>query len=303
MVEYSLTKADAHTTHVLEQALVTSKRQEAINIVRSCLSHDGVIASGGLSTYSHEYWTRDMCYSHEAVESLGFEKYIEQHLSRLIEFSREGHVPTLFFGYPRRLSPSAKFTDEIDNELLTLDLMRQMKRHEGLDQVWNYVKSRLDSAGFVYGRDWRDGMRIYKDKATFHNQVLLYKICPEKTKKKIRDGMNNVFWLPNRGYYADYLDEKGKKSRRLDVLGHALAILYDIIPASRIELVTNSLKRALTKHGYINLKPRYPSSSCGWWRLIPNNLYQNGGIWGLVQGHVILALLRLNLMNEATEQF
>ncbi len=303
MVEDSLPKVDIPTTHVLEQALVTSRRQEAINTVKSCLGHDGVIASGGLSRYSHEYWTRDMCYSHEAVESLGFEKYIGQHINRLIEFSREGQIPTLFFGYPRRLSPSAKFTDEIDSELLTLDLMRQMKRLEGFDEVWKYVESRTDSAGFVYGRDWRDGMRIYKDKATFYNQVLLYKICPERTKRKIRDGINDVFWLPSRGYYADYLDKKGKKSRRLDVLGHALAILYNIIPESRIGLVNHSLKRALTKYGYVNVKPRYPRSSCGWWRLIPNNFYQNGGIWGLVQGHMILALLHLDSINEATDQF
>ena len=253
--------------------------------------------------YSFEYWTRDMCFSHEAIESLGFADKVERHVDRIVSLSRDGQVPTLFFGRPRRFSSSAKFTDQIDNELMILDLIR---RREGLDhggEIWKYVESKVRRDGFVYGRDWRDGMKVYSNKATFHNQVLLHRICPAAKKEEFKKRLNDVFWLPDRGYYADWVGRRGKKSMRLDVLVHALAILSGMIPESRIEYIINNLEKASTKYGYVNIMPRYPRSACGMWSLVPHNLYQNGGVWGLVQGQMILALLHLNMIDRAVDQF
>ena len=109
--------------------------------------------------------------------------------------------------------------------------------------------------------------------------------------------------MPERGHYADWIGRRGKKSTKLDVLGHALAILNDVIPESKINSVTKNLEKASTKYGYVNVLPCYPKSACGMWSLIPNNLYQNGGIWGLVQGHMVLALQHLDMTERAADQF
>lgn len=303
MLKDNGTEEDTIVDHILEQTLVISKEHQAVDTVRSCLGPDGVFASGGLSTYSFEYWTRDMCFSHETIDSLGFADNVDRHIDKIISLSKDGQVPTLFFGRPRRLSSSAKFTDQIDNELLMLDLLRGRGRLDYREDLWKYVKSKIRRDGFVYGRDWRDGMNVYSNKATFHNQVLLYRICPVAKKEELNKRVNDVFWLPDRGYYADWVSRRWKKSAKLDVLGHALAILNDVIPRSRIESVIDNLERALTKYGYVNIVPRYPRSACGMWSLIPNNLYQNGGVWGLVQGHMILALLHLGMTDRAIDQF
>jgi hypothetical protein len=302
LAEYSHLE-DVAAAHMLEQPLVQCKKQEAIDTVKSCLGRDGVAASGGLSTYSFEYWTRDMCFSYEALASLGFHEQIDNHFSKLLALVKGGRVPTLYFGYPRRLSSSAKFTDEIDNELLILDLMKRLGRLDRYEEVWRYVESNLDNDGLIYGRDWRDGMRTYRNKATFHNQVLLYKLSPAGMKENLKERVEDAFWQSEKGYYADWVDKKGDRSEHLDVLGHALAILDDFVPESRIDVVRSSFKLAETEYGYANISPPYPRSECGWWRLVPGNIYQNGGVWGLVQGHMVLALLHLNLVDEATRQF
>jgi len=226
------TEANSSAAHILEQPLVVSKNHIAIDIVRSCLGPEGLFASGGLSTYSFEYWTRDMCFSYEAIESLGFADKVERHVDKLVSLSRDGQVPTLFFGRPRRFSSSAEFTDEIDNELLMLDLLRRIGRRDHYEEIWRYVESKVRRNGFVYGRDWRDGMKVYSNKATFHNQVLLYRICPVAKKEELNRRVNGEFWLPDRGHYADWVGRRGKKSAKLDVLGHGLAILNDMIPES-----------------------------------------------------------------------
>ncbi|MEM2941831.1 MAG: hypothetical protein QXT81_00155 [Candidatus Bathyarchaeia archaeon] len=294
---------DAGVAHMLEQPLVASRKAQAADTIRSCVGPEGLFASGGLSTYSFEYWTRDMCFSHEAAELLGFAEKVDKHIERIISLSREGHVPTLYFSRPRRFSSSAKFTDQIDNELMVLYLMKLKGRLEKQEEIWKHVQSRFGRDGFVYGRDWRDGMNIYKDKATFHNQVLLHRICPDSMREELQKRIDNVFWLPERGHYADFIDEDGRRSARFDALGHALAILNDVVPRTRLGSILKNFRGALSKHGYVNIVPPYPKSACGMWSLMPNNLYQNGGVWGLVQGHVILAHLSLGMIEEAAVQF
>jgi len=296
-------QVDIAAAHILEQPLIESKKQEVIDTMRSCLGPKGVFASGGLSTYSYEYWTRDLCMSYEALMGLGFNKHVEQHVDKLIELSRNGQIPTLFFEYPRRFSSSAEFTDQIDNELLILDIMKRMGRLDHYDEVWKYVESRIGRDGFIYGRDWRDGMRVYCNKATLYNQVLLYRICPADMKEELKDRIQDVFWLPEKGYYADWLDTEANKSKHLDVLGHTLAIILDLIPESRIEPVLCALEQVKAKWGYPNISPPYHKYECGLWRLFPNNLYQNGGVWGLVQGYMILALLHLDALDQAAGRF
>ena len=303
MTEDNGLQVDIGAAHILEEPLVERRKHDAIDAIRSCLGPKGVYASGGLSVYSYEYWTRDMCLSYEALERLGFDGHVKQHVSGLISMSRDGQIPTLFFERPRRLSPSAKFTDQIDNELLLLDILKRIESSGNYDNIWRYVVSQIGVNGFVYGRDWRDGMRIYVNRATFHNQVLLCIVCPNEMNKKLKERVNSTFWMPDKGYYADCVNKEGEISEHLDVLGHALALLHDLVPESRIKSVINNLESALTDYGYVNILPRYPKSACGMWNLFPNNLYQNGGIWGLIQGHMILALLHLDLIDAAADQF
>jgi glycogen debranching enzyme len=295
-------QVDIGAAHILEQPLIECKKHEVIDTVRSCLGPKGIFASGGLSTYSFEYWTRDMCMSYEALKSLGFEHHVRKHVDTLISLNRDGQIPTLFFEYPRRFSSSAKFTDQIDNELLMLDIIKRMGKLDYYDDVWKYVESKIGGGGFIHGRDWRDGMRVYCHKATFYNQVLLSNVCPADMKEDLNDKIQEAFWLPDKGYYADWVDIEANKSGHLDILGHALAIVHDLIPESRIKPVMYALERARAKYGYQNISPPYPNYECGMWRLVPGNLYQNGGVWGLVQGHMILALLHLDSIDQAADR-
>lgn len=283
--------------------ILESKKREAVNIIRSCLGPEGVYASGASSSYNYEYWTRDLCYSCETLLNLNLEPYVKRHVEMVIRSRRRGQVPTLIIKYPRIFSSPVKYTDQVDNELLILDVLRKMGKMDLYREIWSYVESKVGGDGLIYGRDWRDGMRIYVGKATFNNQALMFRVCPDEFRERLRERVEEVFWLPERGYYADYVSREGFKSKHLDVLGHATAILCNLIPESKIDTVIKSLSKALTPHGYVNVYPRYPKGACGVWRLIPGNLYQNGGVWGLVQGHMILALLKLGLREEAEEQF
>ncbi|MBS7628685.1 hypothetical protein KEJ23_01725 [Candidatus Bathyarchaeota archaeon] len=283
--------------------ILESKRREAINIIRSCLGPEGVYASGASSSYNYEYWTRDLCYSCDTLLSLNLESYGKRHVDMVVRSRRRGQIPTLILKYPRIFSSPVKYTDQVDNELLILDVLRKLEMTDLYREIWNYVESKIGDDGFIYGRDWRDGMKIYVGKATFNNQALLYKVCPDEFKQKLKERIEEVFWLPEMGHYADYVSREGLKSKHLDVLGHATAILCNLIPESKIGTVMKSVSNALTPHGYVNIYPRYPKGACGVWRLIPGNLYQNGGVWGLVQGHMVLTLLHIGLIDEAAEQF
>ncbi|MGQ9543230.1 MAG: MGH1-like glycoside hydrolase domain-containing protein [Candidatus Bathyarchaeia archaeon] len=287
----------------LTSQLLEFKRREAVNTIRSCLGPEGVYASGTPSTYNYEYWTRDLCYSYEALINLGLEAYVKRHVEMVVGSRRGGQVPTLILKYSRIFSSPIKYTDQVDNELLILEVLRKMGRLDLYREIWSYIESKIGRGGFIYGRDWRDGMKIYIDKATFNNQVLMYRVCPDELKDKLRDQIEATFWLPERGHYADYVSREGLKSEHLDVLGHASAILCGLIPKVKVNLVMSNLNRALTSHGYTNIYPRYSRGACGLWNLIPGNLYQNGGVWVFVHGHMVLALLHLGLIDDAMEQF
>jgi hypothetical protein len=294
---------DDNISHILEEPHIKLKKSQAINTINMCLGPKGFSASGGLSHYNYQYWTRDMCYSFPALNMLGLTYNAKQQIDQIIRFIKNGQVPTLFFEFPRRFSSSPKFTDQLDNELLMINLLQHLKMDDFIQKIWKYVESQIGKDGFLYGRDWRDGMSIYKNKASLHNQVLLYHVYQKEKKEEFKKRVFEKFWLEDKNHYADWISKEGNRSSHLDVLGHAMALIHDFIPESRIKTIEKSIAGASTKYGYVNIYPRYPCYDCSWWGLIPKNLYQNGGIWGLVQGHMILALLHLNQIDKAVDQF
>ncbi len=143
-------------------------------------------------------------------------------------------------------------------------------------------------------------MKNYENKYVFSNQVLLYKMYQliENNKKaeEIKENINYFFWNEKLGHYIDYIN--GGEDR-IDVLGHSLALLYDIPTEKYIEKIIKSIEKALTIFGYRNIWPPYEKEICNQ----KPNTYQNSAIWPFVQGFIIMALKKIGLKEEAKKEF
>jgi len=99
------------------------------------------------------------------------------------------------------------------------------------------------------------------------------------TANEIKTGINTYLWMPDKGYYGQYI--YGRKylnlSPRFEALGEALAVLFDVASP---EQATSILSKApLTEFGTTCIFPQIPG--------IPP--YHNNGIWPFVQSYWNLA--------------
>lgn len=104
----------------------------------------------------------------------------------------------------------------------------------------------------------------------------------------IRNGINTHLWMPEKGYYAQYLYGRGtlRQSPRSEALGEALCVLFDIASADRSrELVGNV---PVTEFGIPCIYPQIPG--------IPP--YHNNAVWPFVQSYWALASAKAG--NEAS---
>jgi hypothetical protein len=90
---------------------------------------------------------------------------------------------------------------------------------------------------------------------------------------KIKDGINKYLWMPEKGYYAQFLYGRNFKmlSPRSEALGEALCILFGIADAARTKQIIASVP--VTDFGITCIYPQIPG-------LPP---YHNNAVWPFVQ--------------------
>lgn len=91
--------------------------------------------------------------------------------------------------------------------------------------------------------------------------------------ERIKKGINRYLWMPDRGYYGQYLYGRNAKilSPRSETLGESLCVLFDIADQEQSEKIVRSVVH--TPFGNTCLFPQIPN-------MTP---YHNNGIWPFVQ--------------------
>ncbi len=98
---------------------------------------------------------------------------------------------------------------------------------------------------------------------------------------KLKTAINARFWLPEKGYYAYFIDETGTPNPRMEGLGEAFAILTGVADAKRARQILSSTPT--TPWGFPCLWPQFDE-----WRSYKTDFahyYHNGMIWPFVEGY------------------
>lgn len=97
--------------------------------------------------------------------------------------------------------------------------------------------------------------------------------------EKIKTGINTHLWMPEKGYYAQYLYGRNYKiiSPRAEALGEALCVLFGIADESKSKSIVEKVPQ--TAYGISCIYPQIPG-------LPP---YHNNGVWPFVQSYWAMA--------------
>ncbi|MCW3807501.1 MGH1-like glycoside hydrolase domain-containing protein [Plebeiibacterium marinum] len=97
----------------------------------------------------------------------------------------------------------------------------------------------------------------------------------EQRANEIKKGINELLWMKDKGYYAQYLYGRSSLllSPRFEALGEALAILFDVADGEQARSIVS--KSPLTEFGTTCIYPQIPD--------IPP--YHNNAIWPFVQSY------------------
>lgn len=100
---------------------------------------------------------------------------------------------------------------------------------------------------------------------------------------QIKEGINKYLWMPEKGYYGQYLYGRQFKllSPRSEALGEALTVLFDIADAGQQKSII--AKTPVTKFGIPCIYPQIPN--------IPP--YHNNAVWPFVQSYWSLAAAKM----------
>lgn len=111
--------------------------------------------------------------------------------------------------------------------------------------------------------------------------------------KKIKDGINKYLWMPDKGYYAQYLYGRNFKmvSPRSEALGEALCILFGIAENIRAKQIIASVP--VTDFGITCIYPQIPN-------LPP---YHNNAVWPFVQSYWAMAAAKAGNEKAVFESF
>ncbi len=306
----------------LDEANVRLKLKLAEETVKRCIGRNGIYASTSL--YTTQYWIRDVAYSFEPLLDLGLRSIVKKHLEYTLQRQKpSGEIPPMIIQTPPSIRGIILLTQTLSrrNPLL---LFRRIPTHDSnlllLISVYRYVEKtgdvrfkerhgeqtkklwrRIDSLlvdGLLPDADWRDAMLNYVSKTVFCNQILLataYRLAGRgREADEVKRLVNTVFWSENLGCYQDY-----PCSNRFDTLGHALAVLEDIVPEKRYGDITKALQDSSTKFGFRNINPSYPEHDCAQ----PPGYYQNSAIWPFIQGYTVAALAKMKRHDLAEVEF
>ena len=121
-------------------------------------------------------------------------------------------------------------------------------------------------------------------------QILGKDVQPLREKAaKLKDAINNRFWIPKQGYYAYFLDENNALNPRMEGLGEAFAILTGVAGEERARQILHSTPT--TPWGFPCLWPQFEE-----WRDYNRDFahyYHNGMIWPFVEGYWAWAASRM----------
>jgi len=111
--------------------------------------------------------------------------------------------------------------------------------------------------------------------------------------KKIKDGINKYLWMPDKGYYAQYLYGRNFKmiSPKSEALGEALCILFGIADKDKAKQIIASVP--LTDFGITCIYPQIPN-------LPP---YHNDAVWPFVQSYWAMAAAKAGNEKAVFESF
>ncbi len=109
--------------------------------------------------------------------------------------------------------------------------------------------------------------------------------------QKIRSGINNYLWLPQKGYYGQYLYGRNHKmiSSRSEALGEALCVLFGIADENRSRQIIASVP--VTDYGISCIYPQIPD-------IAP---YHNNAVWPFVQAYWALAAAKAGNQQSVLE--
>jgi hypothetical protein len=96
---------------------------------------------------------------------------------------------------------------------------------------------------------------------------------------RIKNGINTYLWMPEKGYYAQYLYGRNYKtiSPRAEALGEALCVLFGIADAEKVQSVVAMTPQ--TAYGITCIYPQIPGISP----------YHNDAVWPFVQSYWAMA--------------
>ncbi|MDI1255027.1 MAG: hypothetical protein PSV16_02920 [Flavobacterium sp.] len=97
--------------------------------------------------------------------------------------------------------------------------------------------------------------------------------------EKIKIGINKYLWMPEKGYYAQYLYGRNFKmpSPKAEALGEALCVIFGIADAKQVQAIVS--RTPVTAFGISCIYPQIPG--------IPP--YHNNAVWPFVQSYWALA--------------
>jgi glycogen debranching enzyme len=321
----------------LAHETVKRKLAEAEDTVKLCARGKGFYAASPLN-YAYQYWLRDVVFCLSALMSLGYQERLRNHLTIFLEvYRRKGRVPalvnrlggliylvnfarmlrkpSLLTAYPLKFMLPNFFRFGLqpwtgDSQPLLLIGLHQYTRltgdiglmedyREEAEKLAEDLASRVKTEGFVQGSGWMDAMANYVEKPTLACQLLACRALELSGRlrqaSELKTLIREAYWSREKGCYTDLPEPKG----RMDGLGNSLAILYDLASAKEAALIVEALKKASTPYGILNIYPPYPKHVCSQ----RPHTYQNSAIWPMVQGHVVVALAKMGLKEEAEKEF
>jgi len=152
--------------------------------------------------------------------------------------------------------------------------------------------------GLLTGSGWMDAMANYVGQPNLVLQILFYKALRlygfKAEAEGLKEQIQEAYWRGDEGFYSDL-----PGGNRLDVLGNAMAILYELASPSQVNLIVEAFNRASTPHGVLNLHPPYSKRECSQ----RPHVYHNSTIWPMVQGFVAKALLKAGYRGRAKAEY